>query len=60
MVRFFIIQDDTDVSVPQEDVHSPYVTAPWPSFTDAMDGHIFSACRALLLRVGHKEKTHCP
>jgi len=58
LVRFCTIQDDTDVSVPTENVHCPYDAAPWPSSTDAMDGHIFSACCALLFRVGHTENTH--
>jgi len=59
LVRFCTIQDDADVSVPKENVHCPFVAAPWPSSTDSMDGHIFSACRALLFRVGHTESIHC-
>jgi len=57
--RFCTIQDDADVSIPKNDVHCLYVDALWPSSTDAMDGHIFSACRALLFCVGHTENTHC-
>jgi len=58
-VRFCTIQDGSDVSIPQEDVHGPYVVAPSPSSTDAMHGHIFSACRALLFRFGRTENSHC-
>jgi len=57
-VRFCTIQEDADVSVPKENVHCPHVAAPWPSSTDSIDGHIFSACLALLFRVGHSEITH--
>jgi len=58
LAKFCTIPDDADVSVPKENVHCPYVAAPWPSSTDSMDGNIFSACRALLFRVGHTENTH--
>jgi len=59
LIRLCTIQDDADVSVPEENVYCPYVAAPWPSFSDSMDGHIFSAWRALLFRVGHTKNTHC-
>jgi len=59
LVRFCTIEDDTDVSVPKKNMLCPYVAAPWPSSTDAMVGHIFSACRALLFRVGHTKNTRC-
>jgi len=59
LVRFCTIQGDAGVSVPKENVHCQYVAAPWPSSTDAMKGHIFSAFRALLFRVGHTKITHC-
>jgi len=59
LVKFCTIQDDTDTSVSQGDLHCPYVAAPWRFSTDAMDGHGFWACRALLFRVGHSEHTLC-
>ena len=34
LVRFCTIQDDTDVFVPKENVHCPYVAALWPSSTE--------------------------
>jgi len=58
--RFCTIQDDADVSVPKENGHCPYVAALWPSSMNSMNGLIFSACRALLFRVGHTEKHSLP
>jgi len=59
LVGFRTIQDDTDASVPEGNVHCPYLFAPPPIFAGANDGHAFWARHALLFRVGHKESTRC-